>query len=139
MVTTIRVRDGRVVAEFQPAAPNSYPQRPALYLFDHVTITATEVPLEVPASLDDGEKIRVVPVAALANRRVLDTTTAPDGYMFDHRYRRGPGIMGDLFGMNRYENAAAVVKNGRVVRIGISSPYSYSVMPVGWLAPQENR
>src|SRR6187402_126690 len=65
VVTTIRVRDGQVVAEFQPAAPNSYPEKPVLYVFDHATNATAEVPLEVPASLDEGEKVRVVPVAAL--------------------------------------------------------------------------
>src|SRR5688572_659738 len=70
VVTTIRVREGRVVAEFQPAAPNSYPQKPTLYLFDHLTSTAVEVPFDVPASLEEGEKVRVEPVAALADRRV---------------------------------------------------------------------
>ena len=62
LVTTIRVRDGRVVAEFQAAVPNSYPQRPLLYVFNHLTNTAVEVPFEVPTSLQEGEKTRVEPV-----------------------------------------------------------------------------
>ena len=139
VATVIRVRDGQVVAEYQPAAPNSYPQKPALYVLDHRTRRATEVPLEVPAALDEGEKLRVTAVAALADRRVLDTTSAPDGYTFEHRYRRGPGIMGELFGMGRYNNTAAIVRNGRVIRSEMPTPYSYSVQPVGWLVPQEER
>ena len=139
LLTTIRVRDGRVVAEIQPAVPNSYPSKPSVFVFDHLTSIATEVPLDLPTTLNEGETLRVVAIEALASRRVVDTAMAPDGYAFDVRYRRGPGIMGELFGMGRYDGGASVVKDGRVVRITIGTPFGYSLQPVGWLAAPEAR
>jgi len=139
VVTTLRVRDGEVVAELQPAAPNTYPQRPVLLLFDHRTQTTSEVPLDVPSALDPGETLRVVPVAALAGRRVVATTLSPDGYAFDMSHRHGPGLMGELFGAHRYDSNAAIAKDGRVIRIVTAQPYAYSVQPVAWLAPVEEQ
>jgi hypothetical protein len=134
-----RVREGRVVAEVQPAAPNTYPQRPSLYLFDHVTADVRELPLDLPLRLAEGETLRVVPIEALAKREVLDGPNAPDGYAFDLRYRRGPGVVGELFGMGRYDAGAAVVKGGRVVPLMIPPPQRYSIQSIGWLAPEVAR
>jgi hypothetical protein len=137
IVTAIRVRDSKVVAELQPAAPNTYPQKPGLYVFNHETGTASEITYELPTTLDEGEKVRILPIERLADRRILEGGTSPDGYVFDVRYRRGPGVVGELFGMGRYDAGAAIAKNGRVVRIEIANTYTYSVQPVGWLASPE--
>jgi len=127
------VRDGHLVADVRPALANSYPPQPSLFLFDHRTLTPTEIRLDLPSRLDEGETLRVVPVAPLAARRVLDGVNAPDGYAFDARYQHGPGFVGELFGMNRYGSRAAVVKAGRVVTITIPDPMRYSIQPIGWL------
>src|SRR6186713_2711054 len=42
------VRDGHVVADVRPAVPNSYPPQPSLFVFDHRTLTATEIRLDLP-------------------------------------------------------------------------------------------
>lgn len=140
VMTAIRVRDGKIVAEVQPAAPNTYPSRPLLYRYDHATDSVVEIPYDTPTVLDEGEKLRVVPVASLANRHVLEGATSPDGYVFDLRYRRGSGVMGEVFGMGRFDSGAAIANRGRVVRLKIPEPYAYSVQPIGWLAPaQEGR
>jgi len=139
ILVTFRVRDKRVVAELQPAPPNSYPQRPWLYLFDHVTSEVRELPLDLPVRLAEGETLRVVPIEALANREVLDGPKAPDGYTFDLRSARGPGVVGDLFGMRRYDANAAIIKGGRVVPLIVPPPERYSIQSIGWLAPEVGR
>lgn len=138
-LVSFRVRDKRVVAEVQAAPPNAYPQRPSLYVFDHATSVVREVLLELPLRLEEGEKVRVVPIEALAQREVLDGPNAPDGYAFDLRYRRGPGVVGELFGMGRSDAGAAVVKGGRVVPLMIPPPQRYSIQSIGWLAPEVAR
>lgn len=134
--TTFVVREGRVVAEVRPAQANTYPPQPSLFLFDHETLGVTEVRLELPSRLDEGEASRFIPVAGLANRRVLDGVNAPDGYAFDNRSHGGAGLVGDIFGMNRYSARVAIAKGGRVIPIAIPDAVRYSVQPVGWLAPE---
>jgi len=135
-VVNIVVREGHVVAEVRPAQANTYPPQPALFVFDHRTLIANEVRLELPSRLEDGEASRLVPIDPLANRRVLDTANAPDGYAFSTGYQRGPGLVGELFGMNRYGARVAIEKGGRVVPIVIPDPARYSILPVGWLAAE---
>jgi hypothetical protein len=139
VLVSFRVRDGRVVAELRPALPNSYPPQPALYLFSHDSGALSEVRLELPLTLPPGESQLIVPIEALAARRALDGVNAPDGYAFGLRHGRGPGVVGELFGMGRYDSDAAIVKEGRVVRLQMPEPYGYSVQPVAWLAPLEGR
>ena len=136
LTIVFKVRDGRLDADLQPTLPNTYPAQPSLFIFDHRTLGVTEVRLDLPVQLNDGETLRTVRVEPLANRRVLDGTNAPDGYAFDNRYQRGPGIVGEIFGMNRYGSRAAVAKGGRVVPIVIPDPTRYSIQPIGWLAAE---
>jgi hypothetical protein len=139
IVVNFSVREGRVLAEVTPTPPQTSSQLPALYLFDHATATVREVTVHLPARLDQGEESRMVPVEALAERRVLEGPHAPDGYMFEIRSRGGSGLVGEIFGMGRYDNGAAIVNRGRVITIPIPPPYRYSVRPVGWLAPGDAR
>ncbi|MEO7191910.1 MAG: hypothetical protein ABI051_12715 [Vicinamibacterales bacterium] len=137
VIVTFRVRAGRLEADLQPATPNSYPPQPALFLFDHRTQDVREVRVDLPPHLEPGETARTVVLDALNGRRVLDGPAAPDGYAFDYRYRRGPGLVGDLFGMNRYDGRAAVVKGNRVVRLVIPAENRYAIEPIGWLQGEE--
>ncbi len=139
LVVSFRVRDGRIVAELRPALPNSYPPQPALYVFSHDTHELREVELDLPLSLSEGASPLVVPIEALAERRALEGVNAPDGYAFELRHGRGPGLVGEVFGMGRYDSDAAIVKDGRVVRLPMPPPHHYSVHPVAWLAPLEDR
>jgi hypothetical protein len=135
IVVNFWVREGRVVAEVTPTPQHASSQLPALYLFDHATATVREVAVQLPAQLDEGEASRLVPVEALADRRILEGPHAPDGYMFEVRSRGGSGLVGEIFGMGRYDNGAAIVNRGRVITIPLPRPYAYSVRPVGWIAP----
>ena len=132
------VRNGRVEATFRPLTPpNVYAEPVALLLFDHETATVTEVPLEIPAHLAEGEAARTIVVEALANRRVSPQATAPDGYALQNRSGGSPGLVGELFGMGGYRQMAALTNRGRIVDLDLPSPYrtpyQAPVYHVGWI------
>jgi hypothetical protein len=139
VVVAFRVRDGRLEADLLPAVPNTYPPEPSLFVIDHRTGDAREIALDLPVALTGESTARAVVVEALAARRVLEGPRAPDGYRFEHRSGRGPGVVGEIFGMRRYGEAAAIVKDGRVVPIELPPPYRYAVEPIGWLEPEGGR
>jgi len=133
------VRDGRIEALVRPLAANGYPQVPSLVLVDHASMHAREIPVPLPVTMAESDPPRTILVEALAGRRVLAQAVAPDGYEFQLRTRRGPGLVGDLFGMNRYDQSSALVKGGRVVSIVLpaASPYQYPVHAVGWVVDRD--
>ena len=90
----------------------------------------------------DGVRVRnnqtgetaTIPIKALAGRRVLAHTRAPDGYELQSRSSSSPGVIGDLFGMRRYGNAVAIANRGRVVPVLVPGRYRYEVPDlVGWI------
>ena len=69
--------------------------------------------------------------------RVSSQTTAPDGYKLENSTSGSPGIVGDLFGIGRYRQTAAIVNRGRIIRLELPSPYQEPyqsmVYAVGWV------
>jgi hypothetical protein len=127
------VREGRVQATVRALPAGSYPQVAALLLVDHETLAVREIPIDLPG-LAEADHPVTVPIASLAGWRVLAETRAPDGYELDTRGHRGTGLIGDLFGMHRYDEKVSLVKNGRVVPISLPSrEYGYPVSVVGWV------
>ena len=49
-------------------------------------------------------------------------------------------VVGEVFGMNRYDRRAAIVNRGRVVTITLPARYRFlsSVQVVGWAVPAQN-
>jgi hypothetical protein len=133
-----RVRDGRVEAIVRPAAPQSYPQPAELFLFEHETGNVRKIPFDLP-DLGASDAPRTVAIEALAGRRVLAESNAPDGYRFETRSRGGSGIVGDLFGMRSYDSALVLVNRGRAVPVSVPGPYDYrySTAAVGWVVDDE--
>lgn len=142
MAVDFEVRNGKVEVTFRPMPANGYGPRSRLFLFDHATMSAREIPIELPDNLVEGDPPRTIAVDALAGREVLAQSKAPDGYQLESRSQRGPGIVGELFGMNRYDSEASLVNKGRVIRIMLPEPfqniYSTPVYAVGWLVPESN-
>jgi hypothetical protein len=129
------VRDGVVQATVRPVPLTQYVQRSTLWIFDHKTMKARRVPIDVP-NLKEGDDAKTFPVADLAGRRVNITPGAPDGYELRTPVDRGgPGIVGDIFGMRRHSSRIAIVNRGRVVPIELPTPYEYysPVYFVGWV------
>ena len=136
VLVDFNVREGRVEATLSPIVQNTYGQPWALLLYDHETMNVEEIRIDIPAAMAQGEPPRTIVVDSLAARRVSPQSTAPDGYEFQTRTNGSPGIVGDLFGMGRYRQTAALVNRGRVVAIDLPSPYDVYQSPVssvGWI------
>jgi hypothetical protein len=129
------VRDGRVEARIRALAANTYEQPPLLFLFDHATMNVRQIPIDYPADMHEGDAPRTLVIDALAGRRVVADLVAPDGYRLESRGQRGRGLMGDLFGMNRYGVDATLVNKGRIVRVALPIRYEYQspATLVGWI------
>jgi hypothetical protein len=135
-----KVSDGRVEANVRAVPATVYPQQPALFLFDHQTMSVREIPVNLPTDLKENDPPRVVAVDALAGKRIVAEPRAPDGYMFEGRPSRGPGIIGELFGMSRYDRKASLTNGGRVVPLTLPSQYLYQpVTAVGWVVDATQR
>jgi hypothetical protein len=137
VILEFNVRNGRVEAIVRPAPPDGYVQQWALLLFNHETMRVDEVPLDLPASMAAGEAPLTVAIEALADRRVSSQTVAPDGYELQTRTNGNSGLVGDLFGMGRYRQRAALVNGGRVVALDLPAPfqdpYQSPAYAVGWV------
>ena len=139
MAVDFNVRDAKVEATVRAVPANTYQPRPVLFLFDHTTMMVRAIPFELPDNLVEGDPPRTIVIDALAGRPVLAQGAAPDGYRLESRSQRGPGIVGEVFGMSRYTSEASLVNKGRVISIALPAPFqnTYSpVYPVGWLAPE---
>jgi hypothetical protein len=136
-----RVRGGELEAVVRPAKSGSYEQQFAIFLYEHETMNLREIPVDLPVSLPDGSEPTIVPVNAFGGRRIVQQTKAPDGYALQTQPYRGPGIVGELFGMRRYDRSAALISKGRVVPLPLPSGYEYltSVYGIGWLEDGEGK
>lgn len=140
VVVDFAVRDGRVEATVRGLPATAYPQVPALFLFDHQTMTVREVPFDLPVNLTELDPPVTVAVSALAGRRVLAQARAPDGYELATGRHRSTGLVGDLFGMGRSSWRVSLVNKGRVVEISLPAhEYGYGVSAVGWVLDEGSR
>ncbi len=128
------VRDEALQATLRPALKDMHPPRVRLWRFDHGTLSAREIPLDLPTQTTDGEPPRTLVVEVLRGRRIVTDARAPDGYELRTPTHGGPGLIGDLFGMRRYDQSSVIVNRGRVIPIGVPTPNHYQT-PVflGWL------
>jgi hypothetical protein len=138
LAVEIAVREGRAEATVRRVIDPAASPGPRLFLFDHKTLTARELSIDLPA-VAEGDAPVTVPIRELAGRRIVAGPKAPDGYGFETGQRRGAGIVGELFGMSRYSRLS-LVKNGRTVPILLpSNEYWYGVTAVGWVVENGTR
>jgi len=134
------VRDGKVEATARAIPANTPVTRTALILFDHATLISREISVDLPDNLVEGDPPRTIVVDTPPGQRVVAQARAPDGYQLETRSQRGPGIVGELFGMNRYNSDTMLTNRGRVVSLTLPVPYQNqyisSVDAVGWLVPE---
>ena len=127
---SFNVRDGKVEATIsgRPGQRVSIAIGP-LFLFDHATLSVSEIPVELPDKLVlvEGDPPRTIVVDTPPGRRVLAQARAPDGYQLETRSQRGPGIVGELFGMHRYNSDAVLTNRGRVIPITLPAPFQISI------------
>jgi hypothetical protein len=127
------VRDERLHATIRTAVQNMHPPRVRLWRFDHTTLNLQEIPLDLPDDPPAGESITLV-IDALRAQRIVTDTKAPDGYEVRTQANGGPGLIGDLFGMRRYDQSLVLANRGRRVAIKPPTPNVYQTpMFLGWL------
>ena len=134
------VRDEALQAALRPVLQNTSPPRVRLWRFDHASMSLREIPLQLPDDIPAGEASRTVVVDAMRGRRILTDAKAPDGYEVRTPDRRGPGFVGELFGMRRYDRGIVIVNRGRLVPIEVPTPHEYQT-PVflGWIVDAGGR
>jgi hypothetical protein len=140
VTTELFVRDGQLMASVRPLRTDARLSRTRLWRFDHSTSSAREVSLDATMELPESAPAQTVVVEALRGRRIVSDTKAPDGYEFRTPSNGGSGLMGDLFGMRRYDQSVVIVNRGRVVPVEIPTPNRYQApMFLGWLVDGQGR
>ena len=137
----IGLRNGRVEATVRRTRKGEYEEQWRLFVFEHATGTVREIPIEIPEDLEK-EEPRTFAIPELAGRQVTSDSKAPDGYELSLRTSGGGGIVGELFGMGRYDTAAALVNRGRVVPLRLPPPYERvygQPVAVGWIVDAPTR
>lgn len=116
------------------AVKDSHPPRVRLWRFDHATLSAREVQLNLPLEAPAGDQPQSFIVEALRGQRTVTDAKAPDGYQLRERDDHGPGVVGDIFGMRRYGQSGALVNRGRVISIEIPTANHYEAPGfIGWV------
>jgi len=135
------VVDGHVEATVRVLNTNAFPQLASLFLLDHDTLDVREIFFEMPKDLKEGDPPKTVRINMPGGRRLNPGAKMPDGYEVTTRNQSGGGLIGDIFGMNRYGQDAILVNRGRVVQITLPSPYRYQspVSAIGWLDNEGHR
>lgn len=138
MLVDFIVNSDGVHAHVRPVPPNSYPQHMKLFRVDRLTGRLQEVEVNLPDGMKADDTPRDIPVESLNGQRIRTAPEAPDGYRFDTRTRRGPGLLGDIFGMRRYDPGLVLIKGGRVIALTPPPGYEYlsPVNALGWIVPE---
>jgi hypothetical protein len=142
MAVDLTVRNGRVEATARALPADAYWQMPVLFLYDHRSLKVREIALNLPETIAPDDPPRTVVVDAAPGRRVLAEPQAPDGYTLEPRTSHGTGLLGDVFGMQRYDAGVALVNHGRVIPLQVPAPYEssqYVVYTVGWIVDEGTR
>ena len=140
VTTEVFVRDGTLHATLRPILQNTNPPRVRVWRFDHRTLNVREIELELPDDMPSGESSRDIKVEAMGGQQIATDTRAPDGYEIRTEMHRGPGLIGDIFGMRRYDQAVTLVHRGRTVPIKVPTPNPYQTpMFLGWLVGEGGR
>lgn len=131
------VRDGRLQLTVRPLATEQYQNKPVLFLIDHRTLDARQVPMtlrETPPDAPETTLFDPVP-----GRLLLDGTKAPDGYTLEPRPYHSTGLLGDLFGMHSYDAGMVLKNRGRVVPVALPTPYDSPAYFVAWVSNEGSR
>jgi hypothetical protein len=134
----LNVRDGRIEATARGLPSDAFSQIPVLFLYDHRSGNVREIPIPLPETMVVDET-RTISVDAAPGRRVVAETRAPDGYSLESRNSNSTGIVGDVFGMHRYNSGMVLLNRGRVIPIVLPPPYDsqyYGMTAVGWIVDE---
>jgi hypothetical protein len=131
------IRNERLKAVVVLSDQSNFENNPRLFRYSHVTGDVREISIQLPEDITGLSYGDEIPVPELAGLRVSSALRAPDGYEF-RGYRRGGGLMTDLFGGSRNRTDVSIAKNGAIVRLRLpESDYWYNdVRFVGWVIEQ---
>jgi len=131
----VNVRNGRIEIIVRALEPNGYSRKPALFLFDHRTLSTSEIPVSLEGSAEPADLPRTIVVDVEGGRRISPDERAPDGYVVQQRAYHNSGLMGDVFGMHRYTPGLVLTKGGRTIEIKLPTPFeqTYEAYLVGWV------
>ena len=130
----LSVKAERLSATLVKSDETSYSNNPRLFRYDHVSGEVREIDIPIPENIAELPEGSEIPVPELAGLKISSALRAPDGYEF-RGYRRGGGLMMELFGGNRYRSDVTIAKDGAIVRLRLpASDYWYGdVRFLGWV------
>ena len=131
---SLSVKAERLSARLVKSDGNTYNNNPRLFRYDHVTGEVREIDIPIPENIAELPEGSEIPVPELAGLKISSALRAPDGYEF-RGYRRGGGLMMELFGGNRNRSNVTIAKDGAIVRLRLpASDYWYGdVRFLGWV------
>ncbi len=130
----LAVQDERLSAKVVRAKRSAYGNNPRIYRYNHKSGEILEIDIPIPDKIGELPEGTEIPVPELAGLRLSNSLSAPDGYEF-RGYRRGGGLMTELFGGSRSRTDVSIAKKGVAIRIRLpEADYWYSsVRLVGWV------
>jgi hypothetical protein len=131
------VRNGRLQLTVRPLATEQYQNKPVLFLIDHRTQDARELPLTLRETPPDAPETTVLD--PVAGRTLLDGAKAPDGYTLEARPYHSSGLLGDLFGMHSYQAGMVLMNRGRVLPVALPEPFDSQAYFVAWVSNEGGR
>ncbi len=135
---TVDVANGRLRARAWPADPPIRQGLPRIFEYVSADGTLRETSLELPDGFEAAPGGTSIPVPDYADREIVSTLTAPDGWRFDASYRSGGGLFRELFGAGRRRYGPRITRDGASLAIDLPSiePYYYAASSfVGWAEP----
>jgi hypothetical protein len=131
---SLTVKGERLSATVIKSNGDVYGNNPRVFRYDHVSGEVREINIPIPGNIAELPEGSEIPVPALARLKISNSLRAPDGYEF-RGYRRGGGMVMDLFGGNRNRHDVTIAKDGAIVRLRLpASDYWYGdVRFLGWV------
>ncbi len=123
---SLTVKGERLSATVTRSKGSIYGNNPRLFRYDHVSGEVREINIPIPENLAEMPEGAEIQVPELAPLRISSTLRAPDGYEF-RGYRRGGGLITELFGGNRNRHDVTIAKGWAIVRLRLpASDYWYN-------------
>ena len=120
------VNGERLSARIVKSNGSIYGNNPRLFRYDHVSGAVREISIPIPENISELPVGSELPVPELARLKISNTLRAPDGYEF-RGYRRGGGLMTEIFGGNRNRHDVTLAKGGAIIRLRLpASDYWYN-------------
>lgn len=131
------VRNGHLLLTVRPLATEQYQNKPVLFLIDHKTQDARELPLTLRDTPPEAPETTVLD--PVPGRLLLDGAKAPDGYTLESRPYHSGGLLGDLFGMHSYQAGMVLLNRGRLIPVALPEPFDSQVYFVAWVSNEGSR